>query len=164
MIAEVLCMAFMSLGLANSDVACDNMQLIVDESENNNIDPSLIVGLIYVESRFNPKAKSWANACGLMQILPRYSKKYGGKDRNLTCDELKDPKTSITTGTKILKFWKEKYARGKIKTALCGYNAGFRCKGPNRNKKGMSYARKVLKYQTKIKREYNKIFKDLKKD
>ena len=135
MIAEVLCMAFMSLGLANSDVACDNMQLIVDESENNNIDPSLIVGLIYVESRFNPKAKSWANACGLMQILPRYSKKYGGKDRNLTCDELKDPKTSITTGTKILKFWKEKYARGKIKTALCGYNAGFRCKGPNRNQK-----------------------------
>ena len=164
MIAEVLCMAFMSLGLANSGVACDNMELIVEESQKNNIDPSLIVGLIYVESMFNPKAKSWANACGLMQILPKYSKKYGGKDRNLTCDELKDPKTSITTGTKILKFWKEKYARGKIKTALCGYNAGFRCKGPNKNKKGMSYARKVLKYQVKIKRQYNKIFKDLKKD
>ena len=58
MIAEVLCMAFMSLGLANSGVACDNMELIVEESQKNNIDPSLIVGLIYVESIFFfPKLK-----------------------------------------------------------------------------------------------------------
>ena len=157
MTAEILCSVFISLGLANSQTACDNMQTIVEESEKNNIDPTLVVGLIYVESMFNHKAVSYSNACGLTQVLPKYSKKFANKGRKLTCDELKDPTTSIKTGTKILAYWIHKYARGNLKVALCGYNAGFRCKGKNKNKKGMSYARKVLKYHKKIKKKYNKM-------
>tara|TARA_R110000765_G_scaffold392211_1_gene485347 strand:- start:77 stop:604 length:528 start_codon:yes stop_codon:yes gene_type:complete len=160
MIAEILCSVVISLGLANSDTACDNMQTIVKESEKNDLDPALVIALIYVESRFNDKVVSKSNACGLTQVLPKYTKKYSDKSRNLTCDELKDPTISINTGTRILNYWIYKYARGNIKTGLCGYNAGFRCKGDNKSKKGISYSKKVLIYQRKIKRRYKKILND----
>ena len=157
MTAEILCSVILSLGWANPDTACDNMQTVVEESEKNNLDPSLVVGLIYVESMFSYKAVSRSNACGLTQVLPQYTKKYSDKTRNLTCDELKDPTTSIKVGTKILNYWIHKYARGNIKTGLCGYNAGFRCKGNNKSQKGISYSKKVLKYQRIVKRKYKKI-------
>jgi soluble lytic murein transglycosylase len=157
----ILCSVILSLGWANPDAACDNMRTVVEESEKNNLDPSLVVALIYVESMFSHKAVSKSNACGLTQVLPKYSKKFADKGRNLTCDELKDPTTSIKVGTKILNYWVYKYARGNIATALCGYNAGFRCKGENKNKKGVSYSKKVLKYQRIIKRRYKKILKAL---
>jgi soluble lytic murein transglycosylase-like protein len=105
---------------------------------------------------------SYAGACGLTQVLPKYSKKYGGKDRNLTCDELKDPITSIQVGGRILNYWLTKYSKGNYKVALCGYNAGFRCKGDNPNKQGMRYAKKVLQRARTIKRKSLK-FKGIEK-
>ncbi len=88
-----------------------------------------------------------------MQVLPKYSKKFADKGRNLTCDELKDPETGIRVGTKILSYWLHKYAKGNETTALCGYNAGFRCKGDNKNKQGLKYAKAVLKYRKYFKRK-----------
>ena len=40
------------------------------------IDPSLIFAIIHTESYYNPAAKSWANALGLMQLVPTS----GGRD------------------------------------------------------------------------------------
>ena len=88
-----------------------------------------------------------------MQVLPKYSKKYGGKGRNLTCKELKDPETSIRVGTKIFNFWYYKYSKRNERIALCGYNAGFRCKGKNKNKQGLKYAKAVLKYRKYFKKK-----------
>jgi len=63
------------------------------------------------------------------------------------------PETSIRVGSKILNYWLHKYAKGNETTALCGYNAGFRCKGENKNKQGLKYAKAVLKYRKYFKRK-----------
>jgi soluble lytic murein transglycosylase-like protein len=156
-ISHLICVAATALSIfPNSDTVCKHINVVVEETEKNDIDPTLLVSLIAVESNWKPHVVSHANACGLTQVLPKYTKKYGGKDRNLTCDELKDPNTSIRVGAKILNYWLHSYARGNKTTALCGYNAGFRCKGKNRNATGIRYAKKVLKYQRILKREMRK--------
>jgi len=156
-ISHLICVAATALSIfPNSDTVCKHVNVVVEQSDKNDIDPTLLVSLIAVESNWKPHVVSPANACGLTQVLPKYTKKYGGKDRNLTCEELKDPNTSITVGAKILSYWVHSYARGNKTTALCGYNAGFRCKGENRNATGIRYAKKVLKYQRILKREIRK--------
>jgi len=147
------CLALQALGYPRADFACEHMFYVMEVTEQNDIKPEVFLGLIMTESNWNHKAVSYAGACGLTQVLPKYSKKYGGKDRNLTCDELKDPKTSIRVGGKILNYWLTKYSKGNYKVALCGYNAGFRCKGDNPNKQGMRYAKKVLQRSRTIKRK-----------
>jgi soluble lytic murein transglycosylase-like protein len=156
------CLALQALGYPRADYACEHMSYVMEASEQNDIKPEVFLGLIMTESNWNHKVVSYAGACGLTQVLPKYSKKYGGKDRNLTCDELKDPVTSIQVGGRILNYWLTKYSKGNYKVALCGYNAGFRCKGDNPNKQGMRYAKKVLQRARTIKRKALK-FKGIKK-
>lgn len=145
-----LCLALQALGFPRADYACQNIPTVLETCQENNIKPEVFLGLIHTESRWNHKVVSYAGACGLTQVIPKYSKKYGGKNRNLTCDELKDPDTSINTGAKILNYWIYKYGRKNRTIGLCGYNAGFRCKGKNPNKQGMKYAKKVLQISRKI--------------
>jgi len=152
----LICLAALSMNLHNAEIICEYSDYIVHEGELNKIDTSLIVAVGVVESRWTPSARSHANACGIMQVLPKYSKKYSDKGRNLTCDELKDPVTSIKVGTKILNFWYHKYSKRNKTIALCGYNAGFRCKGENKNKQGLKYAKAVLKWERKFDRAYRK--------
>lgn len=37
----------------------------------------LVASMVYQESRFNPKARSWAGAFGLMQLMPRTAQRFG---------------------------------------------------------------------------------------
>ena len=152
----LICLTALSMNLHNAEVICEYSTIIVEEAEINNIKPSLIVAVGTVESRWTPTARSYSNACGVMQILPKYSKKFSNKDRNLTCEELKDPETSIEVGAKILNFWYYKYSKRNKTIALCGYNAGYRCKGENKNKQGLKYAKAVLKWERKFDRAYRK--------
>jgi len=145
MVAEVLCAAFIALGFPRVDVACEHAQTVVEASEKYELSPALLAALIRVESRWKVDAVSVSKACGLTQVLARYSK--------YTCRQLKDPKTSIFEGAKKLHFWINKYGKGNVKTGLCGYNAGFRCKGKNKNKTGVRYAKKVLFYKNAIEKK-----------
>tara|TARA_A100001391_G_scaffold165666_2_gene125615 strand:- start:1492 stop:2028 length:537 start_codon:yes stop_codon:yes gene_type:complete len=151
--ALLICITAMSMNMRNADVICDNAYIISEVSEEYNLDPSLIIAIGRIESAWTPTAKSHANACGIMQVLPKYSKKYGNKGRNLTCEELKDPETSIRVGAKIFNYWYRKYSKKNETIALCGYNAGFRCKGENKNKQGLKYAKAVLKYRKYFKKK-----------
>tara|TARA_R100000008_G_C3527207_1_gene137234 strand:+ start:166 stop:636 length:471 start_codon:yes stop_codon:yes gene_type:complete len=155
MTADILCLIVMTIGFARAEVACEHMDEVVKASEAYDIRPELMVGLIYAESRWNRKAVSRSNACGLTQVLPKYT-----RNPKLSCEDLKDPKTSIWTGAKKLNYWIYKYGRGSEKIGLCGYNAGFRCKGENKHKRGMMYSRSVRKYARKILRQHSKMKKN----
>tara|TARA_Y100000034_G_scaffold122819_1_gene168753 strand:- start:1837 stop:2358 length:522 start_codon:yes stop_codon:yes gene_type:complete len=153
-LAELLCMAVLSVGMSNADFACYHMDTVVEAAEQSDIDPVVLVALIYIESRWNPKAVSRSGACGLTQIIPRWStnKKRSFGER-LTCQQLFDPELSIRRGAKILAYWYHKYGKKRYKIALCGYNAGFSCKGPDPSSRGRAYAKNVLRRTKKIKKE-----------
>ena len=153
-LAEILCAAYMSLGLMNADIACEHMPHLVEESQKHSVPPELMVSLIYTESRWTPSAISRANACGLTQVIPKWTGGRATGGIKYTCKQLTDnPKLSISVGTRIYSYWLRNYGRCGTSTcrprhhrvALCGYNAGYRCKGATPNRSGMNYARIVLR-------------------
>tara|TARA_Y100000114_G_scaffold157288_1_gene188935 strand:- start:25135 stop:25659 length:525 start_codon:yes stop_codon:yes gene_type:complete len=143
-----------------------NAEYVVELSKKHNFDPMLIFALIYVESGWKKTVVSSAGACGLTQVLPKYTgNRKGGKNpagvEKLSCDQLKNPRISIRAGIKTLSWWR-KYHNGNISRALCSYNAGFRCGSPKRprarpNRSGMRYSRKVIRYKNKFLEKYNLI-------
>ena len=147
MMSFFICMTALSLNLHNSEIICDYSDIILQESHKNNLKPSLIVAVGRVESRWTPKAKSHANACGVLQVLPKYT-----KNPKRTCSDLQKPAIGIAVGAKKLNYWIYKYGKGNKSTGLCGYNAGFRCKGQNKNTTGLNYAKSVLKWERKFSR------------
>jgi soluble lytic murein transglycosylase-like protein len=87
-------------------------------SEKYKIDFGLILGVIEVESGFNPYAKSSAGAIGLMQVMPSvWCKQFGIKNYK----DLYGIATNIDCGTRVLK----KYIcreDGNVVSALKAYN------------------------------------------
>lgn len=146
-----LCLAALSMNLHNAEVICEHSADIIEQSEKYNVKPSLIVAVGRVESRWTPEAESYGNACGVMQVLPKYT-----KNPKRSCEDLKDPEVGIEVGAKKLNYWIYKYGKGNKNTGLCGYNAGFRCKGENKNAGGLNYAKSVLKWERKINKSFRK--------
>ncbi len=82
----------------------------------------LIVAQMYQESRFDPKAKSFAGAQGLMQLMPRTAKSIG-------IDNLTDPESSIKGGVKYMDWLRDRFDDGlpistRLWMTLASYNAG----------------------------------------
>ncbi|WP_150538987.1 membrane-bound lytic murein transglycosylase MltC [Actinobacillus vicugnae] len=98
------------------------------------IEPSLILGIMEVESAFNPYAVSYANAIGLMQVVPRTAgrdifarKGFGGQpDRAY----LYNPEQNIDAGTLYLTILRDEYLEGitnptaKRYAMISAYNSG----------------------------------------
>lgn len=86
----------------------------------------LLASQSFQESRFDPKAKSWAGARGLMQLMPRTAKAY-----NLPVKKMTDPELSIATSVKMLddldKMLMKKVPddRERLKFILACYNGGI---------------------------------------
>lgn len=153
---NAICTALLSLTLAGpigadrDGIACRHLPDVIEASRENNIRPAIILALIFRESTWNPKAVSAAGACGLMQIIPRYTGDENTGVLKLTCEELLDPKINIWAGTKTLAYWINSYGKGDMLVGLCGYNAGFRCKGKDRSKPGTRYAKDILEIADRI--------------
>lgn len=82
-----------------------------------------VSALVYQESQFNPEAKSWVGAQGLMQMMPPTAKSMGVTD-------VTNPEDNIKGGTKFLdKLWKMSKSIPdsvqRIKFVLASYNCGF---------------------------------------
>jgi len=80
------------------------------------IDPDLVLALIEVESRYNPRARSPKNARGLMQLLPATARRFGVKD-------IWDPYQNLMGGMAYLR-WLLDYFDGDVDLSLAAYNAG----------------------------------------
>jgi soluble lytic murein transglycosylase len=81
------------------------------------VDRALIYALIRQESRFNPKAKSWAGAHGLMQLMPRTAS-FVARDRRYRWSKkrrLFEPETNLSLGQKYIEILLED---GKIDGGL----------------------------------------------
>ncbi len=84
----------------------------------------LISSIIYQESHFNPDARSWAGACGLMQLMPETARRFG-------VDDISHPEQNIEAGVKYI-MWLDarlvKYVPNqneRIKFTLAAYNVGL---------------------------------------
>jgi soluble lytic murein transglycosylase len=91
----------------------------------NGLDPYMVASLIRQESEFNPAVISYANAYGLMQLLPRVGAQLARQEgiRHFDSNELLNPVTNIRLGTRYLRQELEKFD-GQQEYAFAAYNAG----------------------------------------
>ncbi|MBN8578910.1 MAG: transporter substrate-binding domain-containing protein [Cytophagales bacterium] len=84
----------------------------------------LVASVVYQESNFNPRVKSWAGAIGLMQIMPETGEYFGASN-------LWDPSQNINVGIRFLKFLDKHWAKTvpdtdeRMKFVLASYNVGL---------------------------------------
>jgi soluble lytic murein transglycosylase len=99
--------------------------IIKAEAAKNNVDPYLVASLIRQESEFNPSVISYANAWGLMQLLPSVGRSLAKQEglAHFQTFQLLDPETNIRLGTRYLKQTLDKFG-GVPEYALAAYNAG----------------------------------------
>ncbi len=85
-------------------------------SKKYNISEDLIYAIIKTESSFNPYAVSWANAYGLMQVVPKTAgrdvfKLVKNKSGEPSPEYLFDPEKNIDTGTAYFYILKNRYLK-----------------------------------------------------
>jgi len=104
------------------------------------VDPTLILAVMAIESRFNPFAESGMGAQGLMQVIPKYHldkfEELGGKDAVL------NPVANIKVGALILKDYITRF--GGVEPALKAYS------GAALTEEDYGYALKVLGERDRI--------------
>ena len=102
-------------------------RLVEKEAKEFQFAPQLLYGLIFQESRFDPVARSYAGARGLMQILPGTGWEIARTLNypNYSTELLDYPIVSIRFGAYYLR-WARDYTGGNDIAALAGYNAGPR--------------------------------------
>jgi soluble lytic murein transglycosylase len=98
--------------------------IIRQQAADKGLDPALIAGVIYTESRFRDQT-SHAGAKGLMQLLPStaddIARKSGGTA--FVQGDLADPQVNISYGSFYLRYLLERYG-GNVVLAVAAYNAG----------------------------------------
>jgi len=106
-----------TLPLAYQDV-------IREQAADKHLDPALIAGVIYAETKFEPRQSS-AGAEGLMQILPQTAEFLARRSgaTTFTVADLATPAVNIAYGSYYLRYLLDRY-HGKIALALAAYNAG----------------------------------------
>jgi soluble lytic murein transglycosylase-like protein len=91
--------------------------LIRETAKKYKLEPELVMGVVKVESGFNPGVKSRVGARGLMQVMPKTGK-------YMKCgSDLHDPEENIECGCKVLRKYTDRY-KGNLVYGLSAYNAG----------------------------------------
>jgi soluble lytic murein transglycosylase-like protein len=91
-------------------------ELIALSAARNGVDPNLVVAVMRQESGFNPRARSYKGASGLMQLMPGTAQRFG-------VTNIYDAAQNIEGGTRYLRFLNDQF-NGDVNLILAGYNAG----------------------------------------
>lgn len=97
--------------------------LIKSLAQEYHFDWRLLAAQVNKESQFNPKAKSWAGAKGLLQVMPKTAREVGIKD-------LDKPENGLRAGVKYMAWINEQLsdelpADVQVWFTLAAYNAGL---------------------------------------
>lgn len=97
--------------------------LLQKTAERYQLDWRLLAAQAYQESRFDPKAKSWAGAQGLMQIMPKTAQHLGLKNPA-------NPMQNLDAGAHYLRQLIDRFSadlplKERIRFALAAYNCGY---------------------------------------
>jgi soluble lytic murein transglycosylase len=99
--------------------------VIREQAAEKHLDPALIAGVIYAETKFDPRPSS-AGALGLMQILPstaQYIAHLSGGTA-FTTGDLATPKINVAYGSWYLRYLLDRY-EGNEMLAVAAYNGGL---------------------------------------
>lgn len=107
----------LTLPLAYADI-------IRHQAAEKHLDPALIAGVIYAETKFNPR-DSPAGALGLMQIMPQTAEYLARRSGavSFTIADLQTPEVNIAYGSYYLRYLLDRYG-GNTLLALAAYNGG----------------------------------------
>jgi soluble lytic murein transglycosylase len=107
-------------GLPLSDAA-----VIREQAAEKHLDPALIAGVIYAETKFEPRTSA-AGALGLMQIEPETAQFIANRSGGVrfTTEDLATPKINLAYGSWYLRYLLDHY-EGDEMLAVAAYNAGL---------------------------------------
>ncbi|MCG8672577.1 MAG: transporter substrate-binding domain-containing protein [Pseudomonadales bacterium] len=96
--------------------------IVKRHAQEHGYDWRLVTSQMFQESRFDPKAKSYAGAQGLMQVLPRTARQFGYED-------LFDPEEGIEAGVVYFDWLRDRFPaelplEEQMYFMLAAYNAG----------------------------------------
>jgi hypothetical protein len=97
--------------------------LVEQAARDNNLPPSIIYGVIWVESRFNPQATSPVGAMGLMQLMPKTARYLAECIKWEGDADAYDPAFNIAAGSYYVARLIRQFD-GDVDLALAAYNAG----------------------------------------
>jgi soluble lytic murein transglycosylase len=145
--------------------------VIREQATDKHLDPALIAGVIYAETKFEPRASS-AGALGLMQILPAtagFIAHLSGGVRFTTSD-LATPRINVAYGSWYLRYLLDHYEGDEV-LAVAAYNAGLanvdawvaKARGEGRKLKvaGMPFpeTREYVRRVTRAQAEYHVVYR-----
>lgn len=117
--------------------------LIESAAKRHRLAPELVHAVIRAESAYDPRARSPAGACGLMQLMPATAQRFAVRD-------VWDPAQNIEGGVAFLRVLIDRF-EGDLKLVLAAYNAGEGAVAKYGNRippyrETQQYVRRVLGY------------------
>ncbi len=125
LVLAVILYPLLSGGVHRNGLPLTDASIIREQAAAKHLDPALIAGVIYAESKFEPRPSA-AGAQGLMQILPEtayYLAKLSGGKR-FTAADLATPAVNVAYGSYYLRYLLDHY-HGDEMLAIAAYNGGL---------------------------------------
>ncbi len=125
--------------------ACEKYRDMIEViAARHGLETELVMGVVKVESNFNPECRSRVGATGLMQVMPRTGS-------HMECDDdLEDPQANVECGCRVLKKYLALY-NGNVIYGLAAYNSGPGNANPSAKESktpfNFGYVEKVLRWR-----------------
>jgi soluble lytic murein transglycosylase len=124
LIAVVVAMPLFRKAVNEFSLPLAYQDIIRQQAAEKKLDPALIAGVIYAETKFDPRPSS-AGAEGPMQILPQTADFLARRSgaQTFTTSDLNTPQVNIAYGSYYLRYLLDEFGASKV-LALAAYNGG----------------------------------------